>query len=298
LILAAFAALYVLWGSTYAAMHILVRNGFTIFFSAGLRMVTAGAIMWLWLLARANTRIARRDLVPLIGSAMLLMIGGNALTMIASQSVPSGLIALLGATTPFWLAAGSFVLDGERLPASGIAGIVAGFTGVYILSSELAGAVSAWGIALSLLASFFWSLGGLWGRRLKHLQASAISTYQMLFGGIMLLAIGTARGEPAQLAPTAAGWVALAFLIICGSLLGFNAFTFLMSRVPAAKVATYAYVNPMIAVALGWLLFDETITMRTVLGAGVILGGVVLVNAAKVKRVSEVELDAGEKRVV
>jgi len=284
LIVAAFAALYILWGSTYAAMHILMHNGFTPFFTAGMRMTTAGSLMCAWLVSRGHAAIGRRDIVALVGSAALLMIGGNALTMVASKLVPSGLIALLGATTPFWLAVGGFLLDGEQLSPIGIAGVVAGFSGVYILSSNLEGTASGWGIAASLFASFFWALGGLWGRRLPHLRATVVSAYQMLFGGLMLLVVGTLRGEPAQLAPTIAGWEAFAYLVVCGSLLGFNAFVFLLANVPAAKVATYAYVNPVIAVGLGWVLLGETITPRVAVGAAVILGGVVLVNAAKVKR--------------
>ena len=125
LIVAAFFALYVLWGSTYLAMHILVNNGFPPFLTAGLRMAAAGGLMWVWLAARGHARVERRDWPHLLASGALLFVGGNALTMVASRLVPSGLLAMLGATTPFWLAAGGTLFNREKISLPGAAGIIA-----------------------------------------------------------------------------------------------------------------------------------------------------------------------------
>ncbi len=287
LILLAFAALYVIGGSTFLGMRYVMHGGFTAFLGSGFRMLIAGAIMLVWLLARGGALAPRRCWLDLAISGTFLFVGGNATSMIAAETVDSGLIALLTATAPFWLTLGAAQLPGgERPSAAGVLGILLGFLGLaVIIGPSLSGGGSPGGIVAAAISPISWAIGGLWARyRLRDLPAMTIASHQMLFGTIPLLAIGLARGEWAQLQPEPSAYIALAYLIVCGNLISYNSFVFLMAHVPAAKASTYAYVNPVIAVFLGWWIADEHISPRGLVGAAAILAGVVLVNLAQVYR--------------
>jgi len=287
LVVLAFAALYVIGGSNFLAMRVVMHGGFTAFFGSGARMLIAGAIMLVWSRARGGQMAPRRYWPDLAISGTFLFVGGNALSMIASETVDSGLIALLTATCPFWLTIGAAQLPGgERPSAAGVFGILLGFAGLAaVVGPNVAGRGGAVAILAAAISPVSWAVGGLWAKhRLPALPSMTIASHQMLFGTIPLVAIGLARGELAHLDPEPSGALALGYLVVFGNLISYNSFVFLMTHVPAAKVSTYAYVNPVVAVFLGWWLADEHIPSRGLLAASAILAGVVLVNVAQMNR--------------
>lgn len=292
-ILLAFAALYVLWGSTYLGIRFLLEGGFTPFLGAGLRMTVAGALLWSFRRLRGASLPAPRQLLELAVAGCFLFVGGNGLVMVAQQSLPSGLVATLVATTPFWLTGLEVLLPGgERPGVAAWLGIALGFGGVAILvGPRLGTGAGATAALLCLIAPVLWSIGGLWAKhRLRKIEPFTVSAFEMLFAGMALLVLGAARGEAAVVAPIASGWWALVYLISFGSLIGFSAFVFLMAHVPAAKVATYSYVNPVIAVFLGWALAGEELGARSLLATLVIVAGVALVNLTAMRRAARVPL--------
>jgi drug/metabolite transporter (DMT)-like permease len=283
----AFAALYLVGGSTFLAQRVVMRGGFTAFLASGARMALAGGLLLGWSLARGGRIAPRRAWLDLAISGSLLFVGGNALSMIASETVDSGLVALLTATCPFWLTLGASQLPGGDRP-SGLAGfgIALGFAGLAtVVVPTLQGGGSATAIAAAAISPIAWAAGGLWTRhRLSALPAMTIASHQMVLGAVPLLAIGFGRGELARAAPSWSAVLALGYLIVFGNLISYRAFVFLIRRVAAAKVSTYAYVNPIIAVWLGAWLAGERIPARSLIGAAAILAGVVLAHLAQVTR--------------
>lgn len=283
----AFASLYFFGGSTFLGMRVVMHGGFTAFLGSGARMFVAGAIMVGWSLARGGAIAPRRHWLDLAISGAFLFAGGAALSMFATETVDSGLVALLSATCPFWLTLGAAKLPhGERPSAGGMFGILLGFAGLaLIVGPKLAGGGSATAILAAAISPLSWAIGGLWAKhRLSTLSSMTIASHQMLLGTIPLVAIGLARGELAHLAPGPDAVLALGYLIVFGNLISYSSFIFLMTHVPAAKASTYAYVQPVVAVFLGWSLAGEHIAARALLGAAAILAGVVLVNVARVNR--------------
>ena len=283
----AFAALYLVGGSTFLGQRVVMHGGFTAFLASGVRMLIAGGLLLGWSAARGGRIAPRSAWLDLAISGSLLFVGGNALSMIASETVDSGLVALLTATCPFWLTLGAARLPGGDRP-SGLAafGIALGFAGLAIIVvPTLQGGGSATAILAAAISPIAWAAGGLWARhRLSALPPMTIASHQMLFGAIPLLAIGLGRGELARVAPTGDAVLALGYLIVFGNLIAYRAFVFLMRHVAAAKVSTYAYVNPIVAVWLGAWLAGERIPTRSLVGAAAILAGVVLAHLAQVTR--------------
>ena len=289
----AFASVYVAWGTTYLAIRVGVAS-LPPTVLAATRYVVAGGGMLLALRA-AGRRIAvdGRELRDLLVIATLLLVGGNGLVVWAEQSVPSGLAALIVATMPLWMA-GMAALPPlrERLPARAIAGLGLGFIGVAVLVAPgLHGPAGAPLGELALLAaSFSWACGSLYARRARlRIDAIAATGWQMLLGGLLFLALAVILGSFAAARPTASGIAAVAYLITFGSWIGFTAYVWLLAHVPAAKVSTYAYVNPVIAVGLGWWVLDEPITASVVAGSAIIVVAVVLVTGARVRTAPAVE---------
>jgi drug/metabolite transporter (DMT)-like permease len=280
----AFGALYVIWGSTFVAMGCVVRDGIPPFLATGARLLLSGGILLAWGVARGAGRIPTRVIGDLALAGALMFVGGSALSMYAVRTVDTGLVALIAATTPFWMAlASARSVSGERLSASGSVGIGIGFVGLAVaIGPQLAG--DGPGIAAAVLSPVSWVAGSVWTRdRLGDIPATTIAGYQMLFGASLSIAVGLAHGELAQLAPTVEAAGALGYLAVFGSVLGYTSFVFLMARVSAAKVSTYAYVNPVVAIALGWWIAGERLAPHVLAGAGVVVMGVVLVNTARVR---------------
>jgi drug/metabolite transporter (DMT)-like permease len=281
----AFASVYLAWGSTYLAIRIGVQHVPPTVL-AGVRFLLAGAGMLAAL--RATGRLApvtAHDLRAITIMAFFMLIGGNGLVVWAEQTVDSGFAALLVATVPIWMAGLAALPPAhERLPAAALGGIALGFVGVAVLVSPTLGrGGDAAGAAALLLASLSWSWGSVYARR-AGIRADPVSVtaWEMLFAGAMFLAIGCATGGVFAARLDAAGALAIAYLVVAGSWVGFTAYVWLLANVPAAKAATYAYVNPVIALVLGWWLLDEPITPPILAGSAIGVVAVALVTTARV----------------
>ncbi len=288
LVLLAFAAVYVVWGSTYLAIRIGIES-FPPLILAGLRHITVGLL--LYPIVRRKTGIrptAANWRAAVVTGALLLFIGNGGLSW-AEQTVPSGVAALLVATVSLWLVIVDWLRPGGVKPASRVAmGLLMGFAGLALLvgPAHLGGSerVDPRGAAVLVVASLAWACGSLYS---KHggMPSSAMLgvAMQSLAGGAILLIAGLFAGEFRGLhlgAISLRSWLALAYLMVFGSGIGFSAYIYILQKSTAARVATYAFVNPVVALFLGWLIAGETITLRTVIAAAVILTAVILVITA------------------
>jgi len=287
-VIAAFAALYVIWGSTYFAIRVTL-DSMSASASAAARFVIAGPFLLLLAGLRGHAIIPpRRELLSLAIVGCLLLVGGNGLVVWSEQYVASGLAALTVATTPLWIAIlGGLLPGGERLPPMGWAGVLLGLIGLGVLlwPKLSAGAGGErYGEAAVLLATLCWTSGSLYSKRVVFTVPPLVGTgWQMLMAGIVLSLIAARAGAFSHFAPTPAGWLALGYLVLFGSCIAFTAFGWLLQHVPAAKVMTYAYVNPVIAVLLGCLLRNEPFTASMALGTPIIVLAVALVTTANIR---------------
>ena len=264
--------------------------------SSGLRFALAGAALGGWLVIRRGRSALRMTPRQLAGSAIvgvLLMLGGNGLVSVGENAgVPSGLAALLIASEPMWVIVLRFV-GRERVPRGTLLGVVLGFAGVAVLL--LPGAptgATAIGIATVLFAAAMWAAGSFSMTKLSTPRDPLASTAaQMLCGGSAMFAVGLIAGEGAQVhfaRFSTDSILGFAYLVVVGSLVAFSAYTWLLRNVPISKVSTYAYVNPVIAVALGWAIYDESLSAIALAGAAIIVASV----AAIVRLESAAEVEA------
>ncbi|PZF84473.1 EamA family transporter [Jiangella anatolica] len=285
MIWAALIVVYVVWGSTYLAIRVLVEADIPPFLGMGLRFTIAGLVMlgYLWLRhGRDRLRVTPRELRGAAVMGLLLLVLGNAMVAVAEQTVPSGLAALVVAAISLW-----FVLlqvaGGQRPPWLTWVGVLVGLAGVAVICVPRGGieGVEAWGIGVLLFGTVSWAFGSYFSPRLGlPRNALVASAYEMLAGGVLLLIVSAASGELADLdaaAVPAKGWLALAYLVVLGSLLGYTAYAYLLSAAPLSLVGTYAYVNPVVAVLLGWAILSEPVTSIVLIGGALVVGGVVLV---------------------
>ena len=290
----AFALVYVSWGTTYLAIKRGVKDEHlppALF--GGVRVCLAGLLLLGYLGLRGEPlRLHRRDLVGVTVGGVLLFAGGNNLLAMSERTVPSGVAAILAATTPLWIALlEMFWPHGDRLGGRGWLGLAIGLGGVVLLLwpklHDPSDFLIDYGPLLMLGSAPAWSLGALflrhWGLRAAHLTTAA---YQMAIGGFCQALTGVLAGEiaelPAEITPGAIG--AFVYLLIVGSLMGFVAFNWLLGRVSAARAGTYAYVNPIIALLVGCLVDGEELTLWALGGIIVILTGVALVRGAAQRR--------------
>ena len=271
---------YLIWGSTYLAIRIGIRSGagFEPFWFGGMRVFTAGIILLGWGLIRGKEiRPSKKDLLILMGSGFLLWIGGNGLVVWAEQQVNSGIAALVVATIPIWVAFLDSILDSRIPTLPVILSLIVGFLGIFILSLPvLTSGIRAdlLSILALLLASFSWSAGlVLQTRHPVALSRGVSSGYQQLFGGIFFAVIALIVREPLP-TPTTQAWLAWGYLVIFGSVIAFTSFVTALQILPTRLVTTYSYVNPVIAVLLGWLILSEPITYWTIAGGVLVLIGV------------------------
>ncbi|HUF28166.1 MAG TPA: drug/metabolite exporter YedA [Gemmatimonadaceae bacterium] len=287
-VVAAFAAIYVIWGSTYLAILFAIET-LPPFLMAGARFLIAGAVVYAWARARgaAKPDLGHWKAATIIGG--LLLLGGNGGVVWAEQHVPSGLAALLVAMVPLWMVTMEWARSGER-PARGvIAGLAIGMSGLALLvgPGEFAGGVGPKpiGVLVLVVASLSWAAGSIYARGVRLPSSPFLTTgMQMLAGGALLVVAGLLAGEPAQAdlgAATAKSWLALLYLVVFGSLIGYTAYIWLLKVSTPAKVATYAYVNPVVAVMLGWAFAGETLSLRTLLAAAVIIAGVAMITITR-----------------
>lgn len=291
-VVGAFAAVYVIWGSTYLAIRFAIES-IPPFSMAGVRFLVAGLILMGWARARgvpAPTRAQVRDGAVVGG---LLLLGGNGAVVWAEQWVPSGLVALLVATVPLWMVLLDWLWSDGARPSAGLwGGLVWGLFGVGLLVSgrEMGGGGSrelAGGLVV-LFGALSWAAGSIYSRSARVPPAPRMATaLQMLWGGGMLLAVGGATGEWPRWAaatPSTRSVLALAYLVVFGSLVAFAAYIWLLTVTTPARVSTYAYVNPVVALVLGWALAGEPLTPRTGVAAAVILSAVLVLNVVGVRR--------------
>ena len=301
-LVAAFAAVYLIWGSTYLAIRLAIDT-LPPFTMAGFRFLLAGTLLYGWMRLRRAAppvRIHWRS-AAIVGGLMLL--GGNGGVTWAEQSVPSGLAALLIGTVPLWMV----ILEAMRLGGSrptrrmGV-GLALGLAGIFLLIGpvNLAGGegVDPIGAGVLLFAALSWAGGSLYSRQAPLPAAPLLGTaMEMLAGGALLLFAGGLTGEWARLdlgAVSSRSLLALAYLVIFGSLMGFTAYLWLLRNTTPARASTYAYVNPMVAVFLGWIVLGEPLTWQTLLAAAVIISAVVLINTGRVRRQVDGSLEGAE----
>jgi drug/metabolite transporter (DMT)-like permease len=283
-LIAAFAAVYVLWGSTFLAIRFGVET-IPPFVLAGCRHLTAGLILYAVMRRRGAPRPSAKHWRSAAIVGGLLLLGGNGLVTWAEQRVPSGLAALIVASVPIWM----MVLDGlqrrERPHGVVVLGLALGLGGIALLVApgRFAGGarVDPVGAAVLLAAALFWAIGSVYSRRASLPSSTFLATaMEMIAGGVLLMATATATGEWGALSPAAVSTrslLSLGYLIVAGSLLGFSAYVFLLGATTPARVSTYAYVNPVVAVFLGWLFAGEAVTTRTLLATAVIVVAVALI---------------------
>lgn len=281
----AFGAVYLIWGSTYLAIRVAIET-LPPFLMAGARFLVAGVLLYAWCrLYRGAPRPSRADWrdAAVTGGAMLL--GGNGGVVWAEQYIPSGLAALLVATVPLFMVLLEWLWNGTERPNAGImGGLALGFLGVLILVGAPGTAEGNMGLVAGgviLFAALSWAAGSIYSRRLAPPPTPRLGTaMQMVAGGALLAGTGVASGELGSLAlaeVSASSWLALGYLIVFGSLIAFSAYVWLLRTSTPARVATYAYVNPAVALFLGWALAGEPISARTLLGSAVILASVLVV---------------------
>lgn len=286
----ALALVYVVWGSTYLGIRIVVET-MPPFLSAGARFIAAGlvlAALVAWRDGPAALKATRAQVRSAVLVGLLLVLGGNGLVVLAETTIPSGLAALLVAAVPMWLVvlrAGS----GDRPAPRTLAGVLLGLGGLAVLTSPgLGGEIGLGGVLLVLAGSVLWSLGSFSAAKLT-LPANPFtgSAYQMLAGGTGGIVVGLCRGEQHGLDLTSystASWLALGYLVLFGSLVGFTAYVWLLRAAPLSLVATYAYVNPVVAVALGWLILDEALTWPILLGGAIVVAAVCVIVSTERRR--------------
>jgi drug/metabolite transporter (DMT)-like permease len=297
-LLAAFAAVYVIWGSTYLAIRFAVET-LPPLLMAGARFALAGAVLLLWsrLRERDGGPSARDWLTGLVSGALLLL-GGNGAVVWAEQRVPSGIAALLVAIVPLWMVLLDWIRAGGRRPATPVfIGLALGLLGLGLLVGPGAlhggGVIDLTGAGVLVLGSLSWAIGSLYTQRAPRPSSpNRGSGAQMFAGGLCLLAVALATGEGAQLDLAHASTRSLlgfAYLVTFGSLIGFTAYMYMLAHTTAAKAGTYAYVNPVVAVLLGWAFANEPVTSRTLVAAAVILVGVAIITAARDKPVKRLD---------
>lgn len=274
------ATVYVVWGSTYLAIRIAVRpeGGFPPFHLALLRVAAASLVLFLWAAWRRHRlRPARRELIVLAGSGLLMWVGGNGLVTWAEQRTDSGLAALVVAVMPIWAALFEAVID-RRLPSLRMTGsLLIGFVGVGVLSWPVVrtgDAADLWALTALLIAPLTWAVGSIWvARRRPDLSIQAVSAWQHLLGGLGFVLVILLIGEP-WTAPSGDAWLAWAYLTAFGSVVAFTAFVATLRMLPMKVAMTYAYANPVIAVFLGWLVIAEPVSGWTLAGAALVLAGI------------------------
>jgi drug/metabolite transporter (DMT)-like permease len=283
-ILIAFAAIYILWGSTYLAIRFAVET-LPPFLMAGTRHLIAGLLLYAWNRLRGEARPKASDwrLAAVIGG--LLLLGGNGLVSWAEQRVPSGLAALIVASVPLWMTVLEALQRRKAPRLAVVAGLVLGLASLAWLVAPGRfggnGHVDALGAGALLLASLSWATGSLYSRTVRFSASTFLAVaMEMIAGGLILWGAGLALGEGARLDLSGVSgrslW-ALAYLVVLGSLAGFSAYMWLLKVTTPARVSTYAYVNPIVAVLLGWTFAGEMVTLRMGLAALGIVGAVAII---------------------
>jgi drug/metabolite transporter (DMT)-like permease len=298
-VILAFGLVYLFWGSTYLVIDIAVQT-IPPALMCGMRFSIAGVVM-LVVCAATGRRIwySARQIALAAVVGILLLMGGNLTLSWAELSVPSGLAALIIAITPLWfLVLDSVLLGHHRISWRGKAGLALGIMGLFVLfwpelhSTSTLGRHELWASLGLIGGSFSWALGSVLSKRWQSgMDVFSATGWQMMAAGAANFGFAFVVGDLSRVTWTARGLSAVLYLVVCGSWIGYSAYIWLLEHVPTSKVSTYAYVNPVVAVFLGWLILHERVDRFIVMGSVIVVLAVILVTSAKVK---EKELPAVE----
>lgn len=289
-VIVAFALVYVMWGSTYLGIGIAVEH-IAPAMLCGVRFLIAGIVLLAYCAATGRgIWSSPAALVKQAVVGVLLLVGGNLTLSWAEQYVPTGLAALIVASIPLWfMLLDSWLLGHHSVSNGGKVGLALGGAGLFVLlwprlrAIETLGHLQFWAAASLVGGSFSWALGSVLSKKWKSGgDPFAGTAWQMTFAGAANLMIALAAGEQHRTVWTTRGIAAVAYLTVCGSWIGYTAYIWLLQHVPTSKVSTYAYVNPVVAVFLGWLVLGERIDQFIVWGSVITVAAVVMVTSAKV----------------
>jgi drug/metabolite transporter (DMT)-like permease len=293
----ALGTVYLVWGSTYLGIKYSIET-IPPLLMGSVRFLVAGGILYVFAARNGGTRVERLGrpqwLAALVIGALLLL-GGNGGVILAEQYVPTGVAALLVATAPLWMAIIDRVAFGRRLPGLVIVGLVVGFGGVaFLIGSPGSGHINLFGAALALGAPLCWAIGSVFTRHVR-LPGRPLTTawMEMLCAGVLFALASLLSGELGHLHPfSTSSIVALAYLIVFGSLIGFTAYNWLLRSAPLSLVSTYAYVNPVVAVILGTIFLGEVVTARAVIAGAIIIAAVALIVFARNRAANAAQVQA------
>jgi drug/metabolite transporter (DMT)-like permease len=289
----AFLAVYLIWGSTYLAIRFAIES-LPPFFMAGARFVVAGTILYALVKLRSGGSEKESKLhwgnAFVIGGLMLL--GGHGAVVWAEQWVPSGLVSLLVGTVPLWMAFVDWMRGGSKPSAMVGGGLLLGFVGVALLAGGFeslgAGSVDLVGAAIVVFGAFLWANGSLYSRSAELPNSPLLSTAMEMFaGGVLLLVASVFAGEWSRIrldlisARSMLSWI---YLVVFGALVAFTCYIWLLKKVSTTRASTYAYVNPIVAMFLGWALANEPITIRNILAAAIILTSVIIITTCETRK--------------
>ena len=292
LVVLAFAAIYFIWGSAYIGIHFAIET-LPPFLMTGTRFLIAGGVLMLWARLRgapAPTRIEWRS--ALIIGFLLFMIQNGSVVWAVGHGVPSGMVAVLTASIPLFMVLLAWGSPGGRFPGvTVIGGVLLGLFGIILLVSP-SGTTSfnLVGVGAVLVGAFCWAYGSLYSKRAPLPKSINLSTGMQLFcGGVFQMIASILTGDAATLDlanVSTLSLVAVVYLGIISSVIGFSAYSWLLRVEPPARVSTYAYVNPVVAVSLGWLLASEPVTLRTIIASAIIITSVIIINSSSYRHLS------------
>ena len=301
MVILAFGLVYLFWGSTYLAIDIAVQNIPPALMCA-LRFFVAGVVM-LAVCAATGRRIfyAPRQLALAAIVGLLLLMGGNLTLSYAELAVSTGLAALIVAITPLWfLVLDSLLLGDHHISTRGKAGLFLGILGLVVLvwpqlAAGSLGRRELWASISLIGGSFSWALGSVLSKRWQSgMDVFSSTGWQVVAAGLGNFIFALLNGDPGHVTWTARGLGAVAYLVVCGSWIGYTAYIWLLGHVPTSKVSTYAYVNPVVAVFLGWLVLHERVDRFILAGSTIVVLSVILVTSAKIKDKTVAEMPAVE----
>jgi drug/metabolite transporter (DMT)-like permease len=288
----ALLTVYIVWGSTFIALAFVIRD-LPPFLAMSVRHLVAGTVLLAVSLPRgdrAGDRIGRPQVIAGFVFGGLLFVAGHGSLAWAQQTVPAGVAALVVGTIPIWMALFDRIAFGKRLPAAAYAGITVGFVGLAFLFDPFGeGSVDRLGAFVIVLGAMCWAIGSLYSRGAPLPKRPLVSAgLASLCGGLLLAGYSVVSGEIGEATWTESAVLGLGYLIVMGSFVGFTAYVWLLRVAPIPLVSTYAYVNPIVAVALGWLILDETVTAQMA-----VAGAAVLVSVAVILRSGGTSLEPG-----
>ncbi len=288
-IIAAFASIYLVWGSTYLAIRYAIET-IPPFVMGGVRFLISGVLLYVWARSRGAPKPTGLHWRNALIAGAFLLLGGNGAVVWAEQLVPSGLTALLVSILPFWLVIIEWVRPPRRRPSGLILlGLVLGFVGIIVLVGPGNvgghGDIRPLGALVLILGSLSWAIGSFWSRDAQLPESGLLMTgMEMLGGGALLLIVGVLSGELSRFDishVSKASAIGILYLITFGSLLGFTSYIWLLDKVSPARLGTYAYVNPIVAVLLGWAIAGEKLSIRTGVAAAIVICAVALITSAR-----------------